>query len=213
MNHFTTPKGTQLPFLNLQGKDYLQVTHRLVWFREEHPDWAIRTAVVKIEPEIAVFEARISNPDGIIIASAHGTQLSAKFPAYIEKAESKAVGRALAFIGYGTAHAQELDDSDDIADSPLHKATISPILPTTIPQTQLSTASGSLETSSLSMPFSEAKATDAQRKMLWAVSKSNKLEEKDYRDILKSFGYESSLHIKAQDVNKIKLEIENRRKK
>ena len=42
---FKTPKGTELPLLDLRGKDYLMVAHRLVWFREEHSDWTIETEV------------------------------------------------------------------------------------------------------------------------------------------------------------------------
>ncbi len=31
--HFKTAKGTDLPLLNLNGKQYLEVKFRLVWFR------------------------------------------------------------------------------------------------------------------------------------------------------------------------------------
>ena len=27
--------------MKLKGKDYLQVAWRLVWFREDHPDWPL----------------------------------------------------------------------------------------------------------------------------------------------------------------------------
>ena len=45
----TTAKGTSLPILKLRGKDYLEVKWRLVWFREEHPDWSIETKIVHHE--------------------------------------------------------------------------------------------------------------------------------------------------------------------
>ena len=38
-----TTKGTELPTIDLHGKPYLQVAHRIVWFREERPDWRIKT--------------------------------------------------------------------------------------------------------------------------------------------------------------------------
>jgi hypothetical protein len=127
MHTFKTPKGTELPFLNLKGKDYLQVAHRIVWFREAHPDWTILTKIVHFNAEWAVVEATISDAAGKVLSNAHKTQTAKGFPGgYLEKAEAGAVGRALAFIGYGTAFAQELEEDEDvpmsaIADSPLEK--------------------------------------------------------------------------------------------
>ncbi len=122
---FKTPKGTELPFLNLQGKDYLQIVHRIVWFREQYPQWTIDTHPVQIDATIAIMSASIKDETGRVLSKAHGAQLAKSFPAYIEKAESKSVGRALGFLGFGTAHAQELEDEDQkdlstLADSPLH---------------------------------------------------------------------------------------------
>ncbi len=39
--NFKTAKGTELPLLNLRGKQYLEVRFRLVWFREDHPNWSV----------------------------------------------------------------------------------------------------------------------------------------------------------------------------
>ncbi|MCA2654522.1 hypothetical protein [Microcystis sp. M061S2] len=129
MSTFKTPKGTELPFLNLKGKDYLQVAHRIVWFREERPDWSIETSIVEHSNDSALVLAEIKDPGGRTIARAHKSQLRAQFPGgYLEKAESGAVGRALAFLGYGTAFAQELEedgeDLSQLADSPMQKPKI-----------------------------------------------------------------------------------------
>ena len=43
------------------------------------------------------------------------------FPDYIEKAETGAVGRALAMCGYGTLQAPEFDEGERIADAPIEK--------------------------------------------------------------------------------------------
>ena len=43
------------------------------------------------------------------------------FPDYIEKAETGAIGRALAMCGYGTLQAPEFDEQDRLADAPLEK--------------------------------------------------------------------------------------------
>lgn len=127
MHSFRTPKGTELPFLNLKGKDYLQVAHRIVWFREEHPTWQITTEIKQLDHEVAVVVAKIVNEDGAVLAMGSKLQTSKGFPGgYLEKAESGAVGRALAFLGYGTAFAQELEENEEmpmsqLADSPLPK--------------------------------------------------------------------------------------------
>lgn len=128
MSTFKTKNGLELPFLNLQGKDYLQVVHRVVWFRDEKPSWTIETDVVSIDLKYAVISAVIKDENGRVLQKAHGTQSADKFPAYVEKAESKAIGRALGFLGYGTAHAQELEDEvtenlSTLADSPVSRIT------------------------------------------------------------------------------------------
>jgi hypothetical protein len=43
------------------------------------------------------------------------------FPDYMEKAETGAIGRALAMCGYGTLQAPEFDEQDRLADAPVEK--------------------------------------------------------------------------------------------
>lgn len=118
MKTFKTPKGTELPFLNLKGKDYLQVMHRLVWMREEHPNWGIETEFVDRNEVFAVTRATIRDENNRIIAQAHGREDQKHFPDYLEKCETKAIGRALGLCGYGTQFAPEFDEEDRIVDSP-----------------------------------------------------------------------------------------------
>lgn len=121
-----TEAGTKLPLISLQGKPYLQVAHRLVWFREEHPNWCIKTEIKgwqfykdeKNDP-YAVFQATIITDTGLILATATGQESKLDFKDFIEKAETKAIGRALAMCGYGTQFAPELDEGDRLADSPI----------------------------------------------------------------------------------------------
>jgi hypothetical protein len=131
MNAFKTPKGTNLPLLDLRGKDYLQVAHRLVWFREERPTWGIETEFVSITDRIATVKAVIRDEAGRVIATAHKTEDKAGFPDFMEKAETGAIGRALALIGYGTQFcSDELDEGQRLADSPtlrvVAQTTVSP---------------------------------------------------------------------------------------
>jgi hypothetical protein len=117
---YRTSKRTELPLLNLRGKEYLEVKYRLVWFREEHPDWAIETELLAVNPESAYSRAIIKDEHGRIIATSHKFESKKGFPDFIEKAETGAIGRALALIGYGTQFcADELDEGDRIVDAPV----------------------------------------------------------------------------------------------
>lgn len=110
-------------FIPLQGKDYLQVMWRLVWFREDKPLWCIDTKLVSHDTEknVAVFRAVISDENGAIKSTGYGSESARDFRDYLEKAETKAVGRALAMLGYGTQFAPELDEGERIVDSPVQR--------------------------------------------------------------------------------------------
>lgn len=95
--------------------DYLEVRWRLLWLRDVHPDAIIRTEMVsdKMYNETlangnarsvkeAVFRCTIILPSGAE-AVGHGSETSTDFGDYREKAETKAVGRACATLGFGTA--------------------------------------------------------------------------------------------------------------
>lgn len=111
--------------MSLKGKDYLQVMWRLVWFREEKPLWAIDTKLEQLTENHAVFSAKIYDENGIQKSAGYGSESIKDFRDYIEKAETKAVGRALAMLGYGTQFAPEMDECEDekdrIVDSPVPK--------------------------------------------------------------------------------------------
>lgn len=130
MKTFKTPKGTELPLTQLQGKDYLLVPHRVQWFREEHPDWSIITTFLKLEAAFAISKAEIINNDGKLVATAHKREDQKSFNDYAEKAETGAIGRALALCGYGTQFATELTEHHDRpADAPLMaKAAPGPVI-------------------------------------------------------------------------------------
>jgi len=116
---FKTEKGTELPLLNLRGKEYLEVKYRLVWFREEHADWAIETELLSVTDVSAYAKATVRDDKGRIIATSHKFERIQGFPDFIEKAETGAIGRALALIGYGTQFcADELDEGSRIVDAP-----------------------------------------------------------------------------------------------
>jgi hypothetical protein len=100
------------------GADYLEVKWRLVWFRNEHPEGKIFTEVEEHDRHdgYARVKARVqydrTMEDGTVrtaIAESTGTEIISDFPDYLEKAETKAIGRALAALGYGTQFATDFD--------------------------------------------------------------------------------------------------------
>jgi hypothetical protein len=120
MKTFKTAKGTELQIISLKGKDYLQVAQRLVWFREDHPDWTVTTEAVALDDKHAIFKATIADQAGRTIATAHKREDQAHFGDCMEKAETGSIGRALAYCGYGTQFcADELDEAERIVDAPI----------------------------------------------------------------------------------------------
>lgn len=107
--------------MSLKGKEYLQVMWRLVWFREEHPDYDILTELVSVTDDSAIFRCRISDANGHPVSSGFGSETKRDFGDFLEKAETKAVGRALAMLGYGTQFAPELEEGERIVDSPVER--------------------------------------------------------------------------------------------
>ena len=107
--------------MDLKGKQYLQVMWRLVWFREEKPLWSIDTKLEQLADNHAVFSAKIYDENGVQKSAGYGSESVKDFRDYIEKAETKAVGRALAMLGYGTQFAPEMDEGERIVDSPVQR--------------------------------------------------------------------------------------------
>ena len=107
--------------MDLKGKQYLQVMWRIRWFRDEHPDYAINAELLSFDAENqhAVFKATISDNNGFPLSTGHGSESAKDFRDFIEKAETKSLGRALAMLGYGTQFAPDIDEGDRIVDSPV----------------------------------------------------------------------------------------------
>src|SRR5205085_9589284 len=128
--------------------DYLPVQWRLVWFRDVCPEGTIETEIVQLdldretEEEVfawnsetrrsekvvkhangfAIFRATVKDGKGGM-ATGTKSEKAASFPDYIEKAETGAIGRALAALGYGTQFAPELNEEHRIVDAPVDRST------------------------------------------------------------------------------------------
>ncbi|MCW3050855.1 MAG: hypothetical protein JWN14_25 [Chthonomonadales bacterium] len=114
----TMPDFVKRGLIRVQGGLlYLKAPYRVLWMREEHPDWAILSEVVYADYEkgFAVVKATVLDGGGNILAMAHSEESRGKLP-YIKKAETGAIARALALCGYGTIFGEI--DEDSLADGP-----------------------------------------------------------------------------------------------
>lgn len=83
-------------------RNYLQVKDRMRLLRELFPEAKVTTTVLNIDPAngFAAFHARVELPNGAI-GEGTGSETARDFGDYIEKAETKAVGRACSAAGIG----------------------------------------------------------------------------------------------------------------
>jgi len=106
----------------LSGKEYLPVAARVKWFRTVHPNGSIETTEMTVDLDrpfarggdkvhgYARFHATVRDADGRILGQGTRTETAANFFDYVEKAETGAIGRALAAAGFGTEIDQDLDE-------------------------------------------------------------------------------------------------------
>ncbi len=145
--------------------DYLEVKWRMVWFRDEHPEGTktvIKDKIVDTANQFAYFELEITDSKGNVEIGV-GSETGDDFPDYIEKAYTKAYGRALAALGYGTQFAPELEEGERIVDSPVpgHKK----------------------ETTTKEIGMREV-MTEAQRRAIFAIYNSMGITEQEMKEII-----------------------------
>jgi hypothetical protein len=107
----------------LSGKDYLEVKWRLVWLRDQHADAEIVTECLFADDKIARFVCTITIPSGGV-ATGHGSETAGDFRDFYEKAETKAIGRALAALGFGTQFTPDHEFGADVGrvvDTPVQR--------------------------------------------------------------------------------------------
>lgn len=115
--------------IDLNGKDYLPVAARVKWFRTMHPNGSIETHEISVDLDRAFpkgngkvfgyarFHATVRDAEGRLLGQGTKTETAANFFDFVEKAETGAIGRALAASGFGTELDQDLDEGR-IVDAP-----------------------------------------------------------------------------------------------
>lgn len=113
--------------IDMRGKAYLQVAGRILLFRMAHRLGQIYTEKLENTETGVLFRASVSTEDGKILATGYGHAITAGSQNYggriFEKAETAAIGRALAAAGFGTdAAGEDLDELDESDGNPGHLA-------------------------------------------------------------------------------------------
>jgi hypothetical protein len=101
--------------------DYLEVKWRVVMFREKYPHGSIITEeiCVDLDKGYARYKAHVGDGEGGI-ATGYGTETVKDFADFAERAETRAVGRALALLGFGTQFVgTDLTEGEHVADAPV----------------------------------------------------------------------------------------------
>ena len=144
------PREHLIELKSKQGtQEYLPVQWRLVWFREICPQGEIVTELITLDLDretqeegyawnnetrrsekvvkrakgYALFKATVKDGKGGI-ATGYKSEKAASFSEFAEKAETGAIGRALAALGYGTQFTgDDLDEQHRIVDAPVDRGT------------------------------------------------------------------------------------------
>lgn len=91
--------------INIRGKAYQSVALRVQKFREVYPNWPLLTEIVARDDECVVVCARIIDDCGITLATGHAEEYrrasQINKTSALENAETSAIGRALAALGFG----------------------------------------------------------------------------------------------------------------
>lgn len=173
----------------VNGNEYLEVKWRLVWVRSEHPDAVIETELISHANGEAIFRAQVTIPGGGS-STGWGSEDAQSFGDYIEKAETKAIGRALAALGYGTQFCSDFDfgaANGRVVDAPVKTS------PTNITEGSFARRQAG----------SDLAVTDRQRNLIQALARELKLSGAALDDLTRDQTGKSLADISRQNASAV----------
>jgi hypothetical protein len=181
----------------VDGAAYLEVKWRLVWLREVHPEAVIETEMVESSRDHAIFKAFVKLPDGAS-STGWGSEYREQFHNFIEAAETKALGRALAALGFGTQFAGDLGTDRGgfgLSDAPVKLHAINDD-GQQVSQATLAAASGELE------------PTERQRKLIDVLRSQLNLSAAELDEIAEEHGGAPMARIGRKGVSALITELQ-----
>lgn len=108
--------------VKIHGKEYQTVAKRVADFRKYHPEYPIKTKVIN-SGDVVIVKASIKGPEGKTIATGYAEEVRGSTninrTSALENCETSAVGRALAFFGYGGT---EIASANEVSDAIIQQA-------------------------------------------------------------------------------------------
>ena len=98
------------------GSQYLGARERLLWFLGEQDEYSVASQVERLSSTMVIVKVTVAVGNGKKVEALGSAAANGDYRA-IETAETHALGRALALLGYGTEAALDLD-TKTIVDSP-----------------------------------------------------------------------------------------------
>jgi len=179
----------------IDGGAYLEVKWRLVWLREQHPDAVIETSMEESSRDNAIFKASVRLPDGAS-ATGWGSEYREQFQNFIEAAETKALGRALAALGFGTQFAGDLGTDRNgfgLSDAPVRLHAVGESAPQQYQSSYQQT---------------ELEPTDRQRKLIEVLRSQLNLGNEELDEIAEKHGGAPMSTISRKGVSAVITELQ-----
>ena len=107
---------TETGYVDIHGKPYKTVALRVDEFREEFPDYTIKTKIVSVDEERVVMKATILDVDGRVLSTGHAEERrvgNINLTSALENCETSSVGRALSFFKYAGTEIRSADEMVD----------------------------------------------------------------------------------------------------
>ena len=100
--------------IDIKGKPYVEVSERILFFRENYKNFALVSEIVSIEDGVIIMKATVYDPEGNQKATGFAYEKEDSTfinkTSYVENCETSAWGRALANFGIGITSVASADE-------------------------------------------------------------------------------------------------------